>query len=290
MNDSVDLQNDTPLPVADTTHTGTHSPKTSLGSTLRTVREQRGLSIADVAATIKFSPRQIEALETDDYAQLAGATFLRGMLRSYAKLLHLEDAPLFALLEPYAPQVKVVEPIPVDTGMAMPLPAGTHRYAQYLKPALLFLAGVAVVVATYLYWPEKSTSTAALPAARTPAETASVLPVAQPASPALLSVPDASGSAQVLPAPPLLSNVVTTANAQQLVFSFEGKSWVEVKDASKQVIFAQNNLPGARQVVSGKPPFEIVVGNAPAVKLLFGERPVDLVPHTRVDVARLTVE
>jgi cytoskeleton protein RodZ len=42
--------------------------------------------------------------------------------------------------------------------------------------------------------------------------------------------------------------------------------------------------------VAAKPPFSIVVGNAPEVELRMNDQPYDLEPHTRVAVARFTVE
>jgi cytoskeleton protein RodZ len=44
------------------------------------------------------------------------------------------------------------------------------------------------------------------------------------------------------------------------------------------------------QSVSGLPPLSLVVGNAAGVRLLLNNRPVDLAPHIKVDVARLTLE
>src|ERR1039458_7621063 len=71
-------------------------PLTSLGRMLREARERFGLSVADVAAQIKFAPRQIEALEADDFKHLPEAAFLRGFVRSYAKILHLDAQTLLA--------------------------------------------------------------------------------------------------------------------------------------------------------------------------------------------------
>src|SRR3972149_9801138 len=71
---------------------------TSLGRTLRETREHLGLSVADVANQIKFAPRQIEALEADDFQHLPEAAFLRGFIRSYAKILQLDGQALLAAL------------------------------------------------------------------------------------------------------------------------------------------------------------------------------------------------
>ena len=66
----------------------------SVGKTLREAREQNGLSVNDVANRIKFAPRQIESLEDDDFARLPEAAFVRGFVRSYARLLDLDATRL----------------------------------------------------------------------------------------------------------------------------------------------------------------------------------------------------
>ncbi len=44
------------------------------------------------------------------------------------------------------------------------------------------------------------------------------------------------------------------------------------------------------QEVSGLPPLSVVVGNAHGVKMTYGDQPVDLARHTKIDVARLVLE
>jgi cytoskeleton protein RodZ len=69
------------------------------GAQLRAERERQGLAVSDVAQRLKYAPRQIEAIEADDYAALPGLTFVRGFVRGYAKLLGVDAAPLVAALE-----------------------------------------------------------------------------------------------------------------------------------------------------------------------------------------------
>jgi cytoskeleton protein RodZ len=71
---------------------------------------------------------------------------------------------------------------------------------------------------------------------------------------------------------------------------FADESWVEVRDGSGTTIFSRLNAPGTERVVRGLPPFDVVVGNAHRVRLLYEDKPIDLGPHTRVDVARITLE
>ncbi len=71
---------------------------------------------------------------------------------------------------------------------------------------------------------------------------------------------------------------------------FEQASWVEIRDRSGKAIFSQLNAPGTEQRVNGRPPLAVVVGNAHGVRLTYDEQPVNLALHTKVDVARLTLQ
>jgi cytoskeleton protein RodZ len=76
------------------------SPKRELdvGLTLRQGRERLGMSVFDIAERIKFAPKQVEALEANDFAHLPEAAYLRGFVRSYARVLQLDEAALIAAL------------------------------------------------------------------------------------------------------------------------------------------------------------------------------------------------
>ncbi|MGH8632043.1 MAG: DUF4115 domain-containing protein, partial [Burkholderiales bacterium] len=71
---------------------------------------------------------------------------------------------------------------------------------------------------------------------------------------------------------------------------FEQESWVEIKDRAGNTIFGQLNPAGSRRRASGETPLSIVIGNAAGVRLTYNDEEVDLAPHTRVDVARLTLD
>jgi cytoskeleton protein RodZ len=53
---------------------------------------------------------------------------------------------------------------------------------------------------------------------------------------------------------------------------------------------AQLNPAGSERVVEGRPPFSVVIGNAHHVRITYDDRPVDLTPHIRVEVARFTLD
>ncbi|HAU42997.1 MAG TPA: hypothetical protein DCW50_13210, partial [Gammaproteobacteria bacterium] len=59
---------------------------TSPGEILRGARELYGWSLEEVAAELNLLPQVVEALEADDYSQIAGWTYAVGYLRNYARL------------------------------------------------------------------------------------------------------------------------------------------------------------------------------------------------------------
>ena len=64
--------------------------RSSARCALRAAREAAGLSLDEVAQQLKLAPRQVRALEEDDFGVLPGRTFVRGFVRNYARLLNLD--------------------------------------------------------------------------------------------------------------------------------------------------------------------------------------------------------
>lgn len=73
-------------------------PVAGPGAQLRTFREERGLTIEQVAGQLNLASRQIQALENDNYSALPGLVIAKGFVRAYAKLLKVDAAPLVAMV------------------------------------------------------------------------------------------------------------------------------------------------------------------------------------------------
>ena len=74
-----------------------HQPS-SPGAQLAALRQERGWTVEQVASQLNLAPRQVLAIESDDYASLPGMPIVRGFVRAYAKLLKVDAAPLLAML------------------------------------------------------------------------------------------------------------------------------------------------------------------------------------------------
>ena len=270
----------------------------SAGSRLSAARIAAGLSIAEVARHLKLSPSQVEGLETGDYKKLPGPVFVRGFMRNYARLVNIDSVPLIAEVVAMQNQEAAALVAVEEPEEAIPFPGQTSwRWKPYASGLVLVVAALA---AYEFFDAEPEAVTVAPSAVEAPPEKVAVPaePVAEPVveknESAPLTAPStmvAANSIPVVPAAPAKAVAVERSpNDKVLRFNFAREAWVEVRDAKGRVIFSQLNAAGSNQVVSGEPPLKLVIGNASDVKLVFGERPVDLAPFTQVDVARLTLE
>lgn len=66
----------------------------SLGSHLKTEREEAGYSIEEVADATNIAPRYIRAIEEHDFSQFPADVYAKGFIRSYAKFLDLDAQSL----------------------------------------------------------------------------------------------------------------------------------------------------------------------------------------------------
>ena len=259
----------------------------SVGATLREARTHLGLDVADVAGHIKFAPRQIEALEEDNFARLPEMTFVRGFVRSYAKLLQLDPAPLLAAL----PGATVQSAPPITTILEeVPFP---NVYSAHKSNIIWLAAALAVAVILVLFaWLHGSTPS--VPKAQH-VET-QALPIALPAS----AVPDAEIKVPQIAAPIAQQAAVPSAKpaaasnthkrSDTIRLMFDEESWVEVKDKDGDVLLSQINLRGSEQSINGNPPFSVVIGRASNVHLYYKGQAVNLRPYTKAEIARLTLE
>jgi len=303
---------------------GSIAPPTA-GARLLAAREAAGLSVDAVAQQLKLAPRQVKALEDGDYTHLPGRTFVRGFVRNYARLVHLDPDEVLEALPAGATAPALEAPTLQQTAPTIgELPTTDHSrpgWARWAIPATL----AAIVAAAAMYeWsrpagvapPTGPRNAAVVAERRVPAPAAApdkalapapaVPPAATgdsgtrlpnplaataPASDASLSAAAAGSTApgSTAPASPAPGPSAPVAGEQPLMLAFRDYSWTEVRDRDGRVLLSRMNPGGTAQTVSGTPPLEVVIGNAADVSLSYRGQPVDLVPYTRQNVARLTL-
>ncbi|MBU0945332.1 MAG: helix-turn-helix domain-containing protein [Proteobacteria bacterium] len=68
----------------------------TLGTFIRTHREQKGITLGEATESTKISDRILKAIENDDYDNLPAETFSRGFYTLYAKFLELNPEEILA--------------------------------------------------------------------------------------------------------------------------------------------------------------------------------------------------
>ena len=69
------------------------------GQLLREARESAKYSADDIASKLNLKVSLITAIEENNFDEIASVTFARGYLKSYAKLLHIEESEILAAFE-----------------------------------------------------------------------------------------------------------------------------------------------------------------------------------------------
>jgi cytoskeleton protein RodZ len=277
------------------------------GSLLRAGREAAGLSVAAVAQQLKLAPRQIAAIEDGDYSKLPGRTFVRGFVRNYARLLRLDcDAVLAALPGPaaaaaldfpsLAPTPRPMGEIPAD----VPLKPNPARWAIPLALVAAVTVGAVYEIAHPPAELAKSTAIDKPVLAVAPVTDAAPAPTQANATTSLpnplvaadekaVAAPGSVGrdpDSGVMPAPVIAS---AESGSAPIGLKFQGTSWVEVRDGAGSLILQVTGNTGSTQAVSGRAPFDVVLGNATAVNVTWQGKPFDTAPYTRQNVARFTL-
>jgi len=91
-----DQNNETASTPTETSTSANKKTVSGPGVRLTTAREARHMGVEQVAAQLRLDGNVIRALEADDYAALPSATFVKGYLRSYGRMLGLDVEVLVA--------------------------------------------------------------------------------------------------------------------------------------------------------------------------------------------------
>jgi cytoskeletal protein RodZ len=156
----------------------------SVGERLRAAREEKGLSLEQIAEQTRIPRRHLESLEAGDWERLPAPTYTVGFAKNYAGVVGLDRAEIGEQLREemggYRSDTATIEHFePADPARTMP------------KWLVLSAIGAIVLVVLVFSWarnrsltePEPPAPAAAQQAAQQPAPTATA-PAQQPAQPA----------------------------------------------------------------------------------------------------------
>lgn len=288
------------------------------GERCRKAREALGWTPAEAAKRMHLSQSYLVALEADDYERLPEATFVKGYLKNYAKLLGLPADEIANTFQQMVNDDAFDKPL--DLPKIAPAPS------VWRKPLLIVIALLVVIALLIWLWPGEE-ELAPLPGAmNAPEEQAQPtveeaevdaasnveeLPAPSPESEAaqpesatpLIDEPlDESGDegqpeqeSSEAPAETSTSDepdpsMLAENGLDRLIMAFSNNCWISVKDATGRTLRQGEQQPGASLQLDGKAPFSLTVGDAGAVdELILNGEAVTLPTNSPGSVVRVTI-
>jgi cytoskeleton protein RodZ len=260
---------------------------TGSGARLRQAREAAGLTLESVGQQLRMPVQVVRSLEEEQWQRLGAPVFVRGQLRSYARLLKVDITDLLeqAHIGPVVPPQLVSH---THTPRARRIAESLGRRALYV--------GITAVLAVPVWFATRGhfDGTANTPNTASLDVIPAAVPVAggdtPPAAPAPVSPeppkPAAPYLASLTPVP-RPANTATPAGALNL--QFKGDSWVDIAAPDGTTVEKALVKSGETRSFTPGQVGRMVLGNASAVEIQQGGTIVDLSPYQRANVARFTV-
>lgn len=276
------------------------------GAQLSAHRKALGWSVEQVAAHLKLAPRQIHAIEIDDYASLPGMASVRGFVRAYAKLLKLDGGPLVKMIS--AEKGVVNDGAPLRRELSEPfsetrLPLmsrhGTPSKSFAMAIVVLFLS-LALFVQLMGWVPSVvevsflrlfNQTNGPVPAPVKGLVTPRATEAFSMASP-VLAIAEMPLLEDKKTAVPVSSAVIVsdTKENNTLVLRLREDSWFEVKRADGTTLIARLLKAGATETVELDGPVQLKVGNPSGVDAILRGDALELKPAPGSSVARLNLK
>ena len=274
-----------------------------VGRRLRKAREASGIHINDMAARLRLTTSQLEAIEAGRLAQFGASIYVKGYVANYARQVGLKPNAVVRDLN----LAEERQPLTPATGVR---PA--RRMAESVGRWATYAVGTVVVVLPIVWWASEGSmqllfgdqpasigqeqtvtdngqgNAASGPEARDDqpmlASMAPMRPQRQAGSPnPEQSAGPAGPGGQSGPA------AEAEQEAPSLVLNVNRDSWVEIRDASGQRLEYDLLRAGSSHSYRGKPPYHVLLGNAGAVEVRYNDAPFDLTSFVQGNLARFDV-
>lgn len=277
--------------------------KQNPGATLREQREQRGLSTAATAATLRLPEKILLHLEAGRFDQLPGDTFARGYVRNYANMLGLDANRLVLEYDNY---VGVATHERSVNGIDKVTPPGKTGHMLVTWSSVIIAL---IILASVLVWWYDSRPVQ-VPADEVSSEDqlidevevdALALPVSMEQE--LQSQAEVAASANAalfgdqldgVAEPVQNAGVVAegeqpaAAPAGTLQMSFTGNCWLQITAVGGQVLRSSLMQAGQSLSIDHTGPVDVVIGAVETLaQFVYRGEPVDMQSYSQAGVVRL---
>lgn len=261
----------------------------SPGAYLSARRQLLGWSVEQVADQIKLAPRQVRAIESDDYAALPPMVVTRGFIRSYSKCLKIDATPLLAMVKSEqgsnidGDTLRRALPVNFSSGRFPSMGEGNGILSKWnLGVIFLIVLLLSALLAQRMGWlPDlskisitSSINRDQLISANTGTHSGNEIVVSHNAVdntnatlPSIMAQPSALPSTDVstVPSAVIPEASPSVAEKNQLVLTARKDSWIEIKRADKSIAFSRILKAGEIERFELNQPILLTIGNVAGV-------------------------
>ncbi|PFG46246.1 cytoskeleton protein RodZ [Vibrio sp. ES.051] len=313
-----------------TEHENTNEAPLSLeaGTLLKNKRESLGMSQKQIADRLRLRVSVIEDIENNRFESQQVATFTRGYLRSYAKVVGLDEKMILTVLE------QTTDIPPKEQEIEMQSFSRKTKQEQHNSRIMLltWVIGIIIIGISAAWWWQNQQENSL-----TKEVTESSVESPQPTVQELADIDLMTAKELIANSPEdvTLTNdevvetqttlvgqqtdilatkteetadldseqsvaVIETEKEEQpaplvpegmtlLTMKFKADCWIQVKDTDGKTLVSGTHKPGQDVELAGKAPFNVILGAPEGVTMTFASEPVDLSGYTSGKVARFTL-
>ena len=248
------------------------------------------------------------AIENDQYEKVFAPTYTRGYLRSYAKIVDVDEQSLIQLFNSNLENDEAPEIIPeVSQKTQVTSSDKPVKIVTYLIVFALMLLLLAwwqskhIIDDTQLLVSDETTSSEVDNAGIAPAFNYDYAIIEHP------DVPNVNIENDSINNNYLIDSVETSDTDQESAFEntinvdtgsndgetgelkliIDEESWIEVYNVNDKRLFQKLAQPGSMINVTGLIPLSVLIGHSEGVRVIFNGENIDTQPYTRANVARL---
>ncbi|MEV8597080.1 RodZ domain-containing protein [Streptomyces sp. NPDC052012] len=232
----------------------------SVGRALQQARIAAGLTVDDVSTATRVRIAIVHAIEADDFAPCGGDVYARGHIRTLAKAVHLDPAPLIAQYDAD------------HGGRPAPTPAAPLFEAERIRPerrgpnwTAAMVAAIVVVIGFVGFTMFKGDDGSGNNVADGAATDTSATPTPKSKKPADPK-PEPSDSA-IAAAP---QDKVTVK-----VSAADGRSWISAKDHNGRQLFDGLLKQGESKTFQDSSKINLILGDAGAIDLFVNGKKIE---------------
>lgn len=265
------------------------------GRQFREARESTGMSVDEVADSLKLTVDIIKALENSQVDRLPAATFTQGYIRSYSRMLKLDEEALIKIYMSLVPEKEN----PLTSRSVLP----TQSTSRDNNIKFITYGLIVVGLVLFVFWLQQADFS--VPDSEEVSESESFEETkesdgfyqpkeaeeALPESDVILEEETTPLKEEPAPTEEQTTEAknenveVVEENAVEgndvLVMSSNSESWVEVEDSNGVRLFFELMKKGGVHKLKGKAPFRVFLGNAPSISLKLNDKEPNLSGHIR---------